>query len=62
MKRHIAISFIILSLGLSACSAYHTPGGRTRLADPAFCNNGNGLCPLLVGAAVVGVAAFAVSN
>lgn len=60
MKKNVALAFIILSLGLSGCSTYQTPGGRTNMADPSFCRSADGLCPLLIGAVVLGAGALAV--
>lgn len=56
MQHRAAALLVICSLALSACSTYDTPNGK-RMADPDFCKI-EGLCPVLIGAAVVGVGAL----
>jgi outer membrane lipoprotein SlyB len=57
MQRLAAILTIICSLTLSGCATYDTPNGKA-MADPKFCQI-KGLCPVLIGAAIVGVGAVA---
>jgi hypothetical protein len=59
MRKKIILA-LVLSLSLSACSTYETPGGRTRLGDPVICGPiGDGGCLLLIAGAIAGCVALA---